>query len=200
MNKLLNDPRSLSILAIMLALTVILALTPLGFIPLIIVNATIIHIPTIITAIILGPIAGLFMGTIMGLLSLLNAVTRPTGLLSPLFINPLVSVLPRMFIGVVAYYTYVGMKKLIRKEKYQESISAIVSGVIGSLTNTALVFLMLYVVYAKEITEMIAENLGISLRAFYISVFTTNAIAEAVVAAFVTGAIVLAYKNYNKIK
>src|SRR5690554_7708529 len=89
------DTKKLTFMALMLAITLILDLTPLGAIPLGPVSATIIHIPTIITGIILGPIAGLIMGTLLGLVSLLHALTRPATPLDPLFINPLVSVLPR---------------------------------------------------------------------------------------------------------
>ena len=194
MKKLLRDTRNLTVLAVMLAITLILDVTPLGAIPLGAISATIVHIPTIITGIILGPIAGFIMGTLMGLISLIHALTRPMTALDPLFINPLVSVLPRMFIGVVSYYTYAGLKKVSWKGKLKESLNAIIAGIAGSLTNTVLVFLMLYLVYAQEVVE----EVGVAFRVLFITVFTTNAIAEAMVAAFITGAIVLAYKNYSE--
>ncbi|MFW6029027.1 MAG: ECF transporter S component [Halanaerobiales bacterium] len=196
MKKLLKDTRSLTILAVMLAITIILDVTPLGAIPLGAVSATIIHIPTIITGIILGPIAGFLMGTLMGLISLIHALTRPATPLDPLFINPLVSVLPRMFIGVVSYYTYAALKNFVNKEMLKESVGAMIAGIAGSLTNTLLVFLMLYLLYAQEV----AERIGVAFHALFISVFTTNAIAEALVSAFITMAIVVAYNKYKENK
>ncbi|MFP4017497.1 MAG: ECF transporter S component [Halanaerobiales bacterium] len=194
MKNLLKDTKSLTILSVMLAITIIMDVTPLGAIPLGAISATIMHIPTIITGIILGPIAGFIMGTLLGIISLLHALTRPMTPLDPLFINPLVSVLPRMFIGVVSYYTYTGMKQFIKKGNVQESISAIIAGITGSLTNTILVFLMLYLVYAQEV----AEQLGIAFETLFLSVLTTNAIAEALVSAVLTAAIIVAYKSYTK--
>lgn len=183
------DTKKLTLMALMLAITLILDLTPLGAIPLGPVSATIIHIPTIITGIILGPIAGLIMGTLLGLVSLLHALTRPATPLDPLFINPLVSVLPRMFIGLVSYYVY----KLFARLK--TSISSFIGGAAGSLTNTGLVFLMLYLVYAKEVVDAV----GAPFKVIIISVFTSNAIAEAAVSAIVTAVIVTVYKKYQKV-
>ncbi|MFW6287496.1 MAG: ECF transporter S component [bacterium] len=196
MKKLLSNTRSLTILSVMFAITIILDFTPLGAIPLGSISATIMHIPTIITGIILGPIAGFIMGTLLGLTSLIHALTRPMTPLDPLFINPLISVLPRMFIGVVSYYVYSGLNKLINRKVISKSVSPFVAGIAGSLTNTCLVFLMLYLVYAK----VVVEKLGIAFQALFISVFTTNAIAEALLAAFITMAIIIAYKNYSKNK
>ncbi len=53
-----------------------------------------------------GPKAGWLMGTAMGIVIMIRAMTMPMSILDPLFINPLVSVVPRMFIGVVAYWVY----------------------------------------------------------------------------------------------
>ncbi|HHU92537.1 MAG TPA: ECF transporter S component [Halanaerobiaceae bacterium] len=192
----LRNTRSLTILAVMLAITIILDVTPLGAIPLGSISATVLHIPTIITGLIAGPVAGLIMGTLLGLVSLLHALTRPVTPLDPLFINPLVSVLPRIFIGLVAYYVYVGVKKLFRKERAGETVSTLLAGAAGSLTNTALVFLMLYLIYARRVVEIV----GAAFNVILISVFTTNAIAEAVISAIVTTAIVVAYKNYSRNK
>lgn len=194
MKKLLSNTRSLTILSVMLAITIILDSTPLGAIPLGSISATITHIPTIITGVILGPLAGFIMGTLLGLISLIHALTRPMTPLDPLFINPLISVLPRMFIGVVSYYAYSGLTKFIKQDSINESVSALIAGIAGSLTNTALVFLMLYLVYAQEV----AEKIGVAFNVLFISVFTTNAIAEGLVSAFITMAIVVAYKNYSK--
>lgn len=194
MKKLLSSTRNLTILSVMLAITIILDSTPLGAIPLGSISATIIHIPTIITGVVLGPLAGLIMGTLLGIISLIHALTRPVTPLDPLFINPLISVLPRMFIGVVSYYVYSGLTKVIEKDSLKESISSMAAGIAGSLTNTGLVFLMLYLVYAREVVEKI----GVAFKAIFISVFTTNAIAEALVSAFITMAIAAAYNNYSK--
>lgn len=185
-----KKPENLTFLGLMLGITIVLDSTPLGAIPLGPISATIIHIPTIITGIILGPIAGFIMGTSMGVVSLLHAATRSVTVLDPLFINPLVSILPRMFIGVVAYYVYAILKPV------NKTVSVFVGGMAGSLTNTSLVFLMLYLVYAKEVVE----KLGVAFKVILISVLTSNAIAEALISAFVTLAVTTAYFRYKNTK
>jgi uncharacterized membrane protein len=64
----------------------------------------------------------------------------------------------------------------------------------GSLTNTCLVFLMLYLVYAKNV----AEKLGIAFKVVFITVLTSNAIAEALISGFVTLVVTTAYFRYIK--
>ncbi|MDE7082608.1 MAG: hypothetical protein K2O89_02765 [Clostridia bacterium] len=78
-------------------------------------------------------------GTLLGLASCIFCL-----IFASLFIfyaNPLISVLPRCFIGITAYWTYFGLSKLFRKAKsvfVRESIPAAIAGVVGSLTNTVL--------------------------------------------------------------
>ncbi len=78
-------------------------------------------------------------GTLLGLASCIFCL-----IFASLFIfyaNPLISVLPRCFIGITAYWTYFGLSKLFKKAKsvfVRESIPAAIAGVVGSLTNTVL--------------------------------------------------------------
>ncbi|MGI6123980.1 MAG: ECF transporter S component [Acetivibrionales bacterium] len=194
MKNFFKSPRDLTFLGLMLAITIILDLTPLGAVPLGAISATITHIPAIITGIVLGPIAGLIMGTSLGIISLIHALTRPMTILDPLFMNPLISVLPRMFIGVISYYVYRAINMLFKKQSLKNTVSTFIGGMAGSLTNTALVFLMLYLIYAKEVVE----GLGASFGVIIFTVFTTNAIAEALISGIITMPVAAAYFRYNK--
>lgn len=198
MNKIFKDTRSLVILGLMLAMTVILDMTPLGAIPVGSVSATITHVPTIITGIILGPVAGFIMGTSLGIVSLLHALTRPATPLDPLFINPLISVLPRMFIGVVAYYGYAITKRIIRQPKAAQSVGSAVGGVLGSMTNTVLVLGMLYIVYVNDIIEKLSLESAGAVRALFAAIVVNNAIMEAIVAGAISTAVAVAYFSYNR--
>lgn len=115
MNKKRLDIRKLTIIGILGAISVILGMTPLGFIPVGPTRATIMHIPVIIGAIMEGPIVGAFVGLIFGLFSIFQAITAPTPV-SFAFLNPLVSVLPRILIGISTYYTYNALRKLGNKK------------------------------------------------------------------------------------
>ena len=67
----LSKTRDLVLAAVIAAIIVIMAFVPfLGYIPLGFMNATTVHIPVIIGAIILGPKYGAFLGLTFGLTSL----------------------------------------------------------------------------------------------------------------------------------
>ncbi len=112
--------RQLAISGLLGAIAIILGVTGLGFIPVPTPagHATIMHIPVILGGILEGPIVGALVGLIFGVYSFLNAT-------NPIFANPLIAILPRIFIGVVAYYSY----------KYLWKSSAIAAA-LGTLTNT----------------------------------------------------------------
>lgn len=106
--------RRLTIIGIFGAITAVLGMTPIGFIPIGPTRATIMHIPVIIAAIMEGPIVGGFVGLIFGFFSIFQAITAPTPV-SFAFINPLVSVLPRVLIAIVSYYVYKGLRTIGNK-------------------------------------------------------------------------------------
>ncbi len=135
--------RKLTITGMMIAVTVILSYTPLGIIPLQPVSATIVHIPTIIIALLEGPLVGGIVGASFGISSMLQAITRPTSIFSPCFMNPIVSVLPRICIGVVAAYSYKGLMTVTKNN----TISAIIASAVGSLTNTLGAMGLIYFIY-----------------------------------------------------
>jgi uncharacterized membrane protein len=126
--------RKIVVTGVLGALSIVLSVTPLGFFPMPTgVSLTTMHIPVILGAVLEGPIVGIATGFIFGLFSLLRAAVSPQGPVDIWFVNPLVSVLPRLFIGIAAWLVYASVKKL------HEVPAMIGAGVAGSLTNTALV-------------------------------------------------------------
>lgn len=194
-----NRVRKLVILGLMLAITVILDVTPLSAIPIGSVSATIVHLPAIITGIILGPLYGLIMSGLFGLVSLVHAATRPMTPLDPLFINPLLSIAPRLLIGVVAYYGYQGIVKVWealfsgKVLQAKHTIGGVIGGILGSLTNTVLTLGTLYLLYVQDIIEKLGLADAAAVRVMLIGIVTSNAIIEAVVAGVIVSAVVSAY-------
>ena len=135
MKKTKLDNRKLVTASILGAITVVLGMTPLGLIPLGVINATTMHIPVIIAAIVEGPAVGALVGLIFGLSSLANAFIRPTPI-AFVFYNPLISILPRILIGIVSYYAYHGVKKASSKN------SKTIARLIWILISLALVYLL----------------------------------------------------------
>jgi len=164
--------RRIVITAILSAISMLLGLTRLGYIPVpnLAGNATIMHVPVIIGAVLEGPVVGTLVGLIFGLTSMLQGG-------GTIFADPLVSVLPRLFIGVAAYYSYVAVRG------QSEYVAVIVSSIVGTLTNTILVVGMLVV--------------RGYLPAAAIPTLIPQVIAEVIIAAIVTVAIVTAWKNID---
>ena len=79
------------------AIIIIMAFTPLGYIPLVVINATIIHIPVILGSLFCGPKKGAFLGFVFGFTSCLKA-TIVGGTLSSFVFSP---VLAASLVGTV---------------------------------------------------------------------------------------------------
>lgn len=87
---------------VLTSLTVLMALVPsVGLIPVPtpVAHATLLHIPAIIAGIIGGPIVGLLVSASFGVMSFLSATI-------PMFKDPLVAIVPRLFIGPMAWLAY----------------------------------------------------------------------------------------------
>ena len=78
MKKQRHDTRWMVSVALMAAIVIVLANTPLGMIQLPIIKATTVHIPVIIGAVLLGPSAGAILGTVFGICSLISNTMAPT--------------------------------------------------------------------------------------------------------------------------
>lgn len=163
--------RKIVIAGVLGAVAILLGVTRLGFIPVPTAagNATIMHIPAVIGGIMEGWGVGLIIGLIFGVSSFLNATI-------PLFKDPLVAILPRLFIGVLAYFTYVGLRNI------NQYLAVGVAGFAGSITNTILVLTM--AVVRGYLTLGVATTVAI-----------TNGLPEAIVSVIVTLAVVGVWKK-----
>jgi uncharacterized membrane protein len=144
--------RKIVISGILGAISILLGVTRLGFIPVPTPagHATIMHIPAILGGVLEGPIVGLMTGAIFGLFSLFNPG-------APMFLNPLISFVPRLFIGVVAYLVYTATKRI------NKILACILAGAAGSATNTILVLGMATWTgwFTPELSLFIATTHGI---------------------------------------
>lgn len=129
--------RKIVITGVLSAISIFLGITRLGFIPWFSgASLTIMHVPVIIGAVLEGPVVGIVIGSVFGVFSLIQAAVAPTGPADVWFTNPLLSILPRLFIGPIAWLVYRSIKRW--------KISALISaGIMGSLTNTFLVLGMI---------------------------------------------------------
>ena len=155
------DVRQIVIAGILGGIAIFLGATQLGFIPVPNVSgrATILHIPAIVGGALEGPVVGALAGFIFGIFSWLDPVVPPLR-------NPLVSILPRIPIGIVAWFVFVSLRRT------SVDLASVVAGLLGSFTNTVGVV-----------------GMAVLLGYFPLAVFLVvlpQAIAEAVLAAVVT--------------
>ena len=153
-----KDTRYLTSVALMAAVVILLANTPLGMIHLPIIKATTVHIPVILGAILWGPGAGAILGAVFGVCSMISNTMTPT-LLSFAFSPFLsmtgitgavkalwISVGCRIMIGVLSGWMWI----LLKKWKVPASAALPVTGFFGSMVNTVFVMGSIYVLLAGE--------------------------------------------------
>lgn len=187
-----NKTRRMTIIGMLGAISALLGFTPLGFIPLGPFNVTTMHIPVIIGAIVEGPFVGAMVGLIFGVSSLIKSFMTPTPI-SFIFMNPMVSIIPRIMIGVLTYYFFVSASKLIKNEK----TVLLLSGAFGTMVNTVLVLGSAYILYAQKIVSSMGLPDG-GAGAFLLGIATANGVPEMCVAALVTAASVTALRKIIK--
>jgi uncharacterized membrane protein len=157
--------RQIVIAGILGGIAIFLGATQLGFIPVpnLSGRATIMHVPVILGGALEGPVVGTIVGLIFGIFSSIQADV-------PFFRDPLVSILPRLPIGIVAWAVFAALRSR------SLDLASAAAGVLGSLTNTVGV-------------------LGMAVLLGYLPLAATvpiipQAIAEAVLAAVVTVVVV----------
>lgn len=181
--------RELTIVGMLSGITMLLGLTGYGFIPLPMMKATILHVPVIIGALVAGPRVGAMVGFMFGCFSLFQAITAPV-ILSFAFLNPLISILPRILIGVGAYYVYIALDKALGKQTVSMAIAALA----GSMINTIGVMGGIYLLYAKDFA--IARDIPLdNVVNIIIGICTFNGVPEAIVSAIITVPVVMVLKK-----
>lgn len=165
----------MTILSMLIAILIIQTFVPwLGYIPVGPIDATIVHITVILAAILFGSKIGLGVGTSWGLLSMLRAYMQPTAF-NVVFLNPLISVVPRMLVGWISGLIFPVISKRISM-RWAYSITALV----GTLLNTVLVLGGIYLFAG----EMYAAAMGVpetALLGILGSIVLTNGIIEIIV-------------------
>ena len=189
--------RRLTATALMAALTLILGLTPLGFltIPFTTIDITLMCLPVIIGAVVIGPREGLLLGLLFGLTSMFKAITAPSVLVAalqpfPWALYPSIFI-PRLLIPMAAWGVWRLTLRLPR------AVGLGITAAAGSLTNTVLFLGMFYLLGAQPI----ATHLGMSARAVGIMLATvvlTNGLPEAAAAVLLCVPIILALQKVMK--
>lgn len=185
-----HDTRWMVSVALMAAIVIVLANTPLGMIQLPIIKATTVHIPVIIGAVLLGPWAGAILGAVFGICSLISNTMAPTllsfafspfmstsgipGALKALWI----SVGCRILIGVAAGWLWI----LFTRLKVNQLLALPIVGFAGSMVNTITVMGSIYLLFAQQYAD--AKEVAVSaVWGLIMGTVTASGILEAIAAA-----------------
>ncbi len=159
--------REIVIAGVIGGVALFLGATRLGFIPVpvpFIGNATIMHIPAIVGGALEGPVVGALAGLIFGIFSFLYADV-------PIFKDPIIAILPRLLIGVVAWAVFVSLRR------WSVDLASVAAGLLGSLTNSAGVLVLGLVLPLGQQSYLTPALVAASIP---------QVIAEAILAAVVT--------------
>lgn len=185
-----HDTRYMAMLAMLSGVLLTMGMTGIGFIPLPVIKATTMHIPVILGAILLGPSAGAFLGTVFGFCSIWANTTTPN-LLSFAF-SPFMSTEGlsgvakslwialgcRILFGWLAGWIW----KLCRKVFKQEYVALPVTAAVSTILHTIIVMGSIYLLLAQQYAE--AKNVAIgAVFGLIMGTITASGIPEAVAAA-----------------
>lgn len=194
-NKLKNrrlSIRQMTMIGMLSAISIFLGITGLGFIPLPTMRATIMHVPVIIGAIIEGPVVGALVGLVFGLFSMYQNFTAP-GPASFIFWNPIIAIIPRVLVGIVAYYVYRALYNKIKKESFSIAIASL----LASFTNTAGVLSLAYLFYLEKYSAALGINPDTAAVAIA-GIGITNGIPEAIVSSVICVPVIIAISKIKK--
>lgn len=202
MNKKRFSTKYLVEMALLVAIILIMAFTPIGYIRTGGLEITLIVVPVAVGAVTLGPVAGAILGAVFGITSFIQCFgMSPFGAVL-LGINPfltfLVCVPTRILMGWLTGLLYHGL----RRTRIPSGVSVTLSNLCCPLLNTT--FFMSALVacfYGTEYIQSIAEALGAKNALLFILAFVgVNGVVEALVCFVVGTAISVALKkalHYN---
>jgi len=190
MQKTKWNTKQLVILGLLTALTMIFSFTPIGSIPVGPLVITLNVIPIALAAVAAGPIGGLVIGSVFGLLSFLQCfgIGVPSGMGAILAdINPFLAFVQRLFPraldGFLVGLIFKGVSKLTNSY-----VACAVTGFFSAFLNTALFMTALVVLYGN--TEYVQGLMGGKNILVFICTFVgVNAVCEMLAATIVTGAV-----------
>ncbi|MBG9988330.1 ECF transporter S component [Aerococcaceae bacterium DSM 111176] len=171
------------LIAIFAAIIILQTWVPfLGYIALPTLSLTIIHITVIVVTLLRGTKAGVIIGAVWGINSLLRAVFIGNPIERMIFMNPLISILPRILMPLV-----VGLlSEWMIKRNITTKVRASALGFLGSLLNTVFVLGMIGIFSADQYLELIGQTGGSNIWIVLMSVVTLNGIPEAIVSTILT--------------
>lgn len=182
-----KDTKSLVLLGVLTAIELVFLLTPIGTVPIGPLSISLGMIPVAIAAIALGPVGGLILGSVFGIMSFLQCfgIGVPSGMGAILAgINPVLAFIqrfvPRALDGFLVGLIYEAVAK------FNKQTACFVTGFCAAFLNTALFMGSLVLLFGN--TEYVQGLMaGRNVIAFIIGFVGINAVVEMIASTIVVG-------------
>ena len=194
--------RRIVVTALLVAICLLLGLTPIGYIPIGAIEITLLCIPVIIGTVTEGLGVGLILGFFFGLTSFLQIFIKPTPFSQFLFTlsawkTVVIIFAPRMIVPVI---TWLSFKALAGKTRTRQRVATGIAAFAGSITNTVLFLGGMYLIFLPEVDQM-AQAFGTSpnlLLGVIAGIGALNGLPEAAAAVLLCVPIIWALQRLTK--
>ena len=193
-NKTTKGTRSMVELALMSAIIIVMAMTPLGYLKTPFLSITLLTIPVAVGAIILGPKGGAFLGAVFGATSFAQAISGAGGMTTMLFqTSPLgvtfLCFVPRILEGFFCSL----IAKIMRRTRFKKA-AFYIAGISCPVLNTILFMgTVITLFYQTDYIQTLVTSLGASNPiGFVVALVGFQGVIEAVVCGALAGTISLA--------
>lgn len=182
-----NKPnvRRMTELALLMAIVVLMAFTPLGYL-----NTpwglqiTFIVIPVAVGSVVLGPGAGAFLGLVFGVTSFINAFQSAIGTMMLSVSVPATMIgciFPRVLVGLIPGLIYRGIKNV----RWLRAISVSICCMLTPILNTVFFMVTGWLLFSGMWLEIATSagysgSTGLGLLGFMLASVAVNGIAEAI--------------------
>jgi len=177
-----NKTLRLTRLAMLSAIIIVMAFTPLGYLKIGLVSITFLVIPVVLGAILMGPVDGAILGAVFGATSFVQCFGLDVFGTTLLAINPIFTFIlcfiPRILIGFVSGYLLKGLNKI----RANQTVTFALSALAGALTNT--VFFVGFLILLFGQSDYI-QSFGDNLLTIIGVLVTTNSVIEAIAATII---------------
>lgn len=178
----------MTLTAMFCAIVIAMTFIPyVGYITYGLLSITTLHVIVILGAIILGPASGTLIGLVWGVTCLIYAAMNGTAD-AAIFLDPRISVIPRILVGFAAGWFFKLLNplfaKLIHNQNGAIATSSAITGALGTATNTALVLTAISLFGGSGVLK-----LGVVLNKIISVALTLNGAIELVLAVVIVPAL-----------
>lgn len=174
--------QKLALLGIFSGIIILQNLIPiLGYLPIPPLNPTYVHVTVIVASIVLGVREGVIVGGVWGVTRWFFAIVRPQTPLDPIiWTNPVIAILPRILLGLIAGSLYL---LLLKRTNLKINTRIGTTAALATLSHTIMVLSLIYLFHGQNYLDYL--NLGDSNFIYVLAtILVTNGLAESIIAVF----------------